>query len=107
MHGHVAPGFEAVSAAFEANFAQGAELGARFALARNGELIVDLWAGHADRARTQPFAADTLTPLFSTTKAVAALMVARLVDQGRLTYDQPVAEVWPAFAQAGKADITV
>ena len=45
--------------------------------------------------------------LGSTTKALAALMLARLVDQGRLAYDQPVADVWPEFAQAGKAAITV
>jgi CubicO group peptidase (beta-lactamase class C family) len=29
------------------------------------------------------------------------------VDQGRLTYEQTVASVWPEFAQAGKGSITV
>lgn len=97
--------------AFAANFAPdapgGQELGARFALVERGELVVDLWAGFADRARTRAFGPDTLTPVFSTTKAVAALMVARAVEAGRLAYDQPVAELWPEFAQAGKAAITV
>lgn len=96
-----------MKAAFADNFARGEELGARFALVRKGELLVDLWAGHADRARTVPFDERTLTPVFSTTKAVAALLIARLVDQGRLDYAQPVAEVWPEFAQAGKGGITV
>jgi len=96
-----------VRAAFADNFARGEELGARFSLVRKGELLVDLWAGHADRARSQPFDERTLTPIFSTTKAVAALLIARLVDQGRLDYGQPVAEVWPEFGQAGKAAITV
>ena len=107
IHGQCAAGLEPVRAAFEDNFTRGEELGARFSLVKDGELVVDLWAGHADRARTTAFDAKTLTPIFSTTKAVAALMVARLVDQGRLAYDQPVAEVWPEFAQAGKAAITV
>ncbi|WP_375267829.1 serine hydrolase domain-containing protein [Phenylobacterium sp.] len=96
-----------MKAAFADSFARGEELGARFALVRKGELLVDLWAGHADRARTVPFDERTLTPVFSTTKAVAALLIARLVDQGRLDYAQPVAEVWPEFAQAGKGGITV
>lgn len=96
-----------MKAAFADNFARGEELGARFSLVRKGELLVDLWAGHADRARSQPFDERTLTPIFSTTKAVAALLIARLVDQGRLDYAQPVAEVWPEFGQAGKAAITV
>jgi CubicO group peptidase (beta-lactamase class C family) len=99
--------FARVRDAFAANFQDGGELGARFALAINGEIVVDLMGGHADRKREVVFGPDTLTPLFSTTKAVAALMVARLVDEGRLAYDQPVADVWPEFAQNGKAEVTV
>jgi CubicO group peptidase (beta-lactamase class C family) len=38
---------------------------------------------------------------------VAALLVARLVDAGKLDYAQTVASVWPEFARAGKAAITV
>ncbi len=107
IHGQCAAGLEPVRAAFEDNFAKGQELGARFSLVKDGALIVDLWAGHADRARTTAFDARTLTPIFSTTKAIAALMVARLADQGRLAYDQPVAEGWPEFAQGGKDAITI
>jgi CubicO group peptidase (beta-lactamase class C family) len=99
--------FARVRDAFAANFDDGGELGARFALAVDGEIVVDLMGGHADRKREILFGPDTLTPLFSTTKAVAALMVARLVDEGRLAYDQPVADVWPEFGQAGKAEVTV
>ena len=99
--------FAAVRDAFAANFAEGAELGARFSAAIDGQVIVDLMAGWADRAMSIPFGPDTLAPVFSTSKAVTALMLARLVSQGRLDYAQRVAEVWPEFAEAGKADITV
>ncbi len=101
------PQLSAVRDAFAANFAEGAELGARFAVAMDGEIVVDLMGGWADRAMTQPFGPQTLAPVFSTTKSIAALLIARLVGQGRLAWDQPVAEVWPAFAQAGKAQITL
>src|SRR4051812_23358349 len=107
VYGRCPPELAKVFDAFVANFAAGEELGARFALAVGGAVVVDLWSGWADRAETRPFAADTLTPVFSTTKALAAILIARLVDQGRLAYDQPVAEVWPEFAQAGKGAITV
>ncbi len=107
IHGFAGEGFDAVRDAFAANFQSGQELGARFTLVRAGETVVDLWAGHADRRRTLPFDERTLTPIFSTTKAMAALLIARLVDAGKLWYDQPVAEVWPEFAAAGKAAITV
>lgn len=99
--------FAAVRDAFAANFTEGREMGARFALAREGEIVIDLIGGFADRDETRPFAEDTLTPVFSTTKALAALMVATLVDDDRLSYEQPVADVWPEFAQGGKGAITV
>jgi CubicO group peptidase (beta-lactamase class C family) len=105
--GFAQPPFEAVKDAFAANFEAGEELGARFSLVRRGEPVVDLWAGWADRKRTRPFDADALVPVFSTTKAMVALLMARLVDQGKLAYDQPVAAVWPEFGQAGKDRVTV
>jgi len=105
--GFAAPRFAAVKDIFADNVEQGLELGARFTLVQAGEVVVDLWAGHADRARTRPFDERTLTPIFSTTKTLAAVLIARSVEAGRLTYDQPVADIWPQFAQAGKAGITV
>jgi CubicO group peptidase (beta-lactamase class C family) len=107
IRGLCPPGCDMVRTAFADNFARGEELGARFTLTLDGEVVVDLMGGFADRARTRPFAEDTLTPIFSTMKAVAAIMIARLVDQGRLDYGQRVAEVWPEFGQAGKDRITV
>src|SRR5260221_2695650 len=107
IRGLCPPRFSAVREAFTANFAEGLELGARFALAIEGRVIVELIGGWADRAQSRPFADDTLTPLFSTSKALAALMIARLVDEDRLDYGQKVAEIWPEFAAAGKGELTV
>ncbi|MGH6909789.1 MAG: serine hydrolase domain-containing protein [Phenylobacterium sp.] len=105
--GTAAPRYAAVKDAFAANFAAGDELGARFTLVEAGEVVVDLWAGHADRKLTRPFDARTLTPVFSTTKALAALLMARLVHQGKLDYAQTVASIWPDYAQQGKGAVTV
>lgn len=108
--GIVAPGFEPVRDAFAANFerpAASCELGAALAVYRHGACVVDLWGGHADRARTRPWTRETLVNLWSTTKGIASLCVARLVDRGALAYADRVAEHWPDFAVAGKAEITV
>ncbi len=101
------PRFAAVKDAMAANVAAGEELGCRFTLVEDGEVVLDLMAGFADRARTRRFDGATLTPIFSTTKALAALLIARLVGAGRLDYGQTVASIWPDFAQAGKGAITV
>lgn len=105
--GLIPPAFVPVHEVFAAHFDAGEELGARFSVCIDGELVLDLMGGHADAARTTAFGPGALTPVFSTTKAVTALMMARLVDQGLITYDTPVAEVWPDFAQAGKGAVTL
>ncbi|WP_430422759.1 serine hydrolase domain-containing protein [Phenylobacterium sp.] len=99
--------FAGVKDVFARAFEAGDELGARFTLVEDGEVVLDLMGGWSDRKRTVPFGEDTLVPVFSTTKSVSALMIARLVDAGRLDYGQTVASVWPEFAQAGKSAVTI
>lgn len=107
IEGFCDPGFAAVRAAFEANFAARGEVGASVAVARRGELVVDLWGGLADPETDRPWQHDTLVNIWSTTKGVTALAMAMLVDRGLLAYDEPVARYWPAFAAQGKGAITV
>lgn len=111
LHGVCPPRFNAVKDAFAANFTDAPEglneLAARFSVTIDGETAVDLWAGSTDLAGTKPFAEDTLVPVFSTGKAVMALMIARCVDKGLLSYEDRVADHWPAFGAAGKDQLTV
>lgn len=107
IEGHCDPRFAAAGEAFAANFEQGLETGAAFALRVDGETVVDLWAGLADKASGRPWERDTLVPIFSTTKMMTALVVATLIEDGALSYDQTVASIWPDFAQAGKGEVTV
>ena len=106
INGYVAPSFEAVADAMSANFEAGDEIGAAFALYEKGEKRVDIWAGHADRARTKDWREDTLIPVFSTGKAISAIVAAYAVDKGWLTYDTPMADIWPEFAANGKQAVT-
>jgi CubicO group peptidase (beta-lactamase class C family) len=87
--------------------AGGEEIGAALAVCVDGHLVVDLWAGYADAARTRPWDRDTIVNLYSVGKAVTAVCALRLVEAGRLDLDAPVARYWPEFAQAGKAQIPV
>ncbi|OYX20548.1 MAG: esterase [Brevundimonas diminuta] len=111
LHGVCPPRFNAVKDAFAANFTDAPEglneLAARFSVTIDGETAVDLWAGSADLAGNTPFTEDTLVPVFSTGKAVMALMIARCVDKGLLSYEDRVADHWPAFGAAGKEQLTV
>jgi CubicO group peptidase (beta-lactamase class C family) len=111
IHGVCPPRFAAVKDAFAANFTDAPEglheLAAAFSVCIEGETVVDLRAGWADTARTRPFEADTLVPVFSTGKAVMAMLIALAVERGLLDYERPVASYWPAFGAAGKEAVTV
>ena len=72
-----------------------------------GRLVVDLWAGWADVARTRPWREDALVNVFSVGKAFAAACLLMLVSRERVELDQPVALHWPEFAAAGKETLTV
>jgi CubicO group peptidase (beta-lactamase class C family) len=50
---------------------------------------------------------DALFWLFSASKPFVALLVHLLAERGELSLDDPVAQYWPQFASAGKADVTV
>jgi len=103
--GFVAPGFERVREAFDAGLAE--ELGAGFAAVHDGEVVVNLWGGWANREQTRPWVEDTIAPVYSTTKGVSALVMALLADRGVLDYEAPVASLWPAFGVHGKDTVTV
>ena len=107
ISGTCAPAFEAVADAFNDNFEQHGEIGARVAVTLNGETVVDLWGGHTGVERETPWQEDTLVCCHSVTKGVVALAAHRLATLGLLDYDAPVARYWPEFAAAGKDAITV
>lgn len=107
IHGTCSEGFEPVREAFAANFGERDEIGASVAVVHDGVAVVNLWAGSADPAKTRAWQQDTLTNVWSTTKAVTSLCAHILIDRGELDADAPVARYWPQFAQAGKDDMPV
>ena len=56
-------------------------------------MVVDIWGGHADAARTKQWAEDTIVNVWSSTKTVTSLAALMLVDRGLLDLNTPVASV--------------
>lgn len=83
------------------------ETGLQVVAWHRGRQVVDAWAGVADPSTGRPYDGETLTTVFSVTKGVASTAVHLLAERGRIAYDRPVADYWPAFGANGKADITV
>lgn len=107
VHGHCDERFAAVREVFENNLKGGLDVGASFAATVEGEMVVDLWGGFADEARTRPWARDTIVNVYSTTKTMTALTALLLADRGVLDLHAPVARYWPEFAANGKEGVKV
>ncbi|MFD1939268.1 serine hydrolase domain-containing protein [Nonomuraea mangrovi] len=79
--------------------ASGVEGGVQVVVYRHGELLLDATAGGV--------APSALVYSASTGKAVTATVVHVLVARGALSYDTPIAALWPEFGAHGKSAATV
>jgi CubicO group peptidase (beta-lactamase class C family) len=107
IHGTYDPKFTTVAEAFERNFLERGEVGASVCVRIAGDTVVDLWGGHISAKKEKEWQEDTISIVFSCTKAATALCAHILIDRGELKLDEKVATYWPEFATNGKEDVTV
>lgn len=107
INGHCDKKFEQVYEVFEENILTKRDVGASFAVTIEGEMVVDLWGGHLDVERTQPWKEDTIVNVYSTTKTMAFLCALVLADRGQLDLEACVSDYWPEFAVCGKREVKV
>ena len=107
LSGACDPRFDLVREEFTRNFAERGEVGAGVCVMVEGRLVVDLVGGWTDDSRRQAWQPDTLVDFYSVGKALVALLALRLVDQGLIDLDDPIASVWPEFAVGGKSGATL
>lgn len=107
VKGYLAPGFEVLEGVFADNFRLQGDVGAACCVYHRGQVVVDIWAGLADRQQNHPWQQDTLQLVFSATKGAVAVCMLALVEQGLLDLEAPIARYWPEFAANGKDSIPV
>lgn len=79
--------------------------GVSIGIVQDGKVLFAGGFGTRDLNKPEKVDADTLYMIASNTKALTTLMLAKLVDQGKLAWDTPVTTVLPAF-KLGDADTT-
>ncbi|KAF9122719.1 hypothetical protein BGW39_009550 [Mortierella sp. 14UC] len=85
--------------------AKAEDLGGSLAVFVDGHPVIDVYTGFKDLARTQLYDNTTLQQVYSSGKAVEGIIIARLVDQGKLDYEAKIVEYWPEFGQNGKENV--
>ncbi len=79
--------------------------GVAFSLIDGGKVVFEGGHGVRELGKPEPVDADTLFLAASNTKAMTTMLLARLVDAGKMRWDQPVVEVDPSF-KLGDPDTT-
>jgi CubicO group peptidase (beta-lactamase class C family) len=87
-----------IAPALQAYVDSGKLAGIYAVIARRGSISYERTFGWRDRERRIPMRRDAVFRIFSMTKPVVAVGALKLVDQGKLALDDPVAKYIPAFA---------
>ncbi|HSG90916.1 MAG TPA: serine hydrolase domain-containing protein [Pseudomonadales bacterium] len=106
LDGYVHPDFADVAAELLDMIPRYEPGGAAVCVYHAGRPVVDVWGGTRDDAGS-PWLEHTTAPSFSTTKGIMSTLLHILVDRGLATYEDPVADHWPAFACEGKETIRI
>ena len=104
VEGYVAPGYEPVRKLFEQNFEDGLEASSQLCVYVGEEIVVDLWGA---QDRSEPFGPDYLVPVLNSSKSLMAIVMALLVDNHMLDYEETISGIWPEFPKTGKIDLKV
>ncbi|KAI7894202.1 beta-lactamase/transpeptidase-like protein [Mucor mucedo] len=107
IHGFVNDEYKEVYNIFVNNFKQGLDIGASISAYVDGKQVLSLQGGWHDRDKQIEYTNETLQMVYSCTKGLDAIIIAQLVEQGLLSYDQRISTYWPEFAQGNKENVTL
>lgn len=74
--------------------------GAAVAVVQDGEIVYAKGFGVRELGKDDPVTPETLMMIGSTTKTFTTMLMAQLVDEGKLTWETPVVDILPSFALA-------
>ena len=107
MLGYCHEDFSEVKRIFNNNFDKYKEIGSSLCVIVDGEIVVDIWAGHKNKDRTKDWSENTLSVAFSSTKAALALCAHILIERGELNLKERVTKYWPEYGKNGKEETTI
>jgi CubicO group peptidase (beta-lactamase class C family) len=94
-----------ITAFVEAGMRDAGVPGAGVALIENGKVVFEGGLGVRELGKKTPVDRDTQFAIASNTKGMTTLLLAKLVDQGKIAWNEPVTKAYPGF-KLGDADTT-
>jgi CubicO group peptidase (beta-lactamase class C family) len=96
-----------IAESFKENFEMHGEIGASLCVYHDHKKVIDIWGGHKDPGKNEEWDENTVVPIFSTTKAIAAGCLAICHSRGLFGYDRKVCDFWPEFGVNNKELVTI
>jgi CubicO group peptidase (beta-lactamase class C family) len=104
INGYCEEKYIPVKKIFEDYFLKQEEIGASFAIYKEGKPIIDLHGGFKDKSNKN-WEENTIVNIFSATKGIYEIIVSILIDQNILDLEKPVSYYWDAFKKSNKREI--
>ena len=92
---------------YASQLSEGLHEGSQLVVLRKGHVVVDKAGGVANVRRNLKVTPNTPFNCFSITKPFTAICVHKLIEEGRINLDAPIAEYWPEFGTKGKETATI
>ncbi len=91
---------------FLENFETGNELGASLSIWKDGQEIISLNHGWTNKEKESPWTANTLVPVWSSTKAPAAVATLLALKNSGISPRAKVSTLWPELKAASETSLT-
>jgi CubicO group peptidase (beta-lactamase class C family) len=104
INGYCEEKYSPVKKIFESYFLNKEEIGASFAIYKEGKPLIDLWGGFKNK-KNQKWDENTIVNVFSATKGIYEIIVSILIDQNILDLEKPVFYYWDSFKKGNKKEI--
>ena len=104
INGYCEEKYIPVKKIFEDYFLKQEEIGASFAIYKEGRALIDLHGGLKNK-NNKNWEENTIVNVFSVTKGIYEIIVSILIDQNILDLEKSVSYYWDAFKQSNKREI--
>ena len=106
VNGYCEEKYDPVKKIFESYFLKQEEIGASFAIYKEGKPLIDLHGGFRDK-NNKNWEENTIVNVFSATKGIYEIITSILIDRNILDLEKSVSYYWDVFKQSNKREITV
>ena len=103
VNGYCEEKYNPVKKIFENYFLKQEEIGASFAIYKEGKPLIDLYGGFKNNNKN--WEENTIVNVFSATKGIYEIIVSILIDQNILDLEKSVSYYWEAFKKSNKREI--